>query len=703
MYNNVMAKTGTYRKKQGTRAAEFFSPYAHGFVRIAACIPELKVSDPLFNAEKTIRLARTAYRKKAVAAVFPELGLSAYSNEDLFFQDALQRSVLEALDRVRKATAAMDMAVVAGAPLRVLDALYNCAVVMHRGKILGIAVKSFIPNYREFYELRHFRPASELQVKTIDLPGQNEVPIGSDLIFEAVGIPGFRLFCEICEDLWTPIPPSSHACLSGATVIANLSASNITMGKDEYRHDLASNQSARCISAYLYTAAGPGESTTDLAWDGHAVIYENGNLMAESRRFSMESQVITADIDLDRLMKDRLTMTSFSGRGYEPGCSRTFRTVRFPLAAPAGRIEIGREIPRFPYVPLDPAVREKRCYEIYNIQVQGLAKRMNSTGIENLVIGVSGGLDSTHALIVCAQTVDLLGLPRKNIKACTMPGFATSRKTYVNALALMKALDVEASEIDIKPSSIQMLKDISHPYSRGKKLYDVTFENVQAGQRTSILFRLANQCRGMVVGTGDLSELALGWCTYGVGDHMSHYSVNASVPKTLIQYIIRWVAAGGILGSKASACLGDILDTEISPELVPGENGDRPAQMTEDVIGPYELQDFNTFYFSRYGYSPSKVAYLAWCAWRDAEKGRWPDIPPDKRHEYALKDIRHWLEVFIHRFFRFSQYKRSCIPNAPKVGSGGSLSPRGDYRAPSDSEDAPWMEDLGRIPVDENG
>jgi NAD+ synthase (glutamine-hydrolysing) len=698
-----MSSRGRSRGKQRKRGTDFFNPYAHGFIRIAACIPELRVSHPQFNAEKTVELARAAYRKKSVAAVFPELGLSAYSNEDLFFQDALQRSVLDALDRVLKATETMDMVVVAGAPLKVLDALYNCAVVMHLGRVLGIAVKSFLPNYREFYELRHFRPASELQVGAIDLLGQKEVPIGSDLIFQAEGIPEFRLFCEICEDLWTPIPPSSHACLSGATVMANLSASNITMGKDEYRHDLASNQSARCISAYLYTAAGPGESTTDLAWDGHAVIYENGTLMAESKRFSMESQVITADIDLDRLTKDRLTMTSFSGRGYEPGCSRTFRTVRFPLAAPGGRIEIEREVPRFPYVPPDPGVREKRCYEIYNIQVQGLAKRMKSTGLKNLVIGVSGGLDSTHALIVCARTVDLLGLSRKNIKACTMPGFATSQKTYDNALALMKALGVESSEIDIRPGSLQMLKDISHPYSRGKNLYDVTFENVQAGQRTSILFRLANQCHGMVVGTGDLSELALGWCTYGVGDHMSHYSVNASVPKTLIQYIIRWVASGGILGRKVSACLEDILGTEISPELVPGENGDKPAQMTEEVIGPYELQDFNTFYFSRYGYSPSKVAYLAWCAWHDAAKGRWPDIPPEKRHEYPLKDIRHWLEVFIHRFFRISQYKRSCIPNAPKVGSGGSLSPRGDYRAPSDSEDAPWMEDLGRIPEDENG
>jgi NAD+ synthase (glutamine-hydrolysing) len=677
----------------------FFNQYTHGLVRIAACIPEIKVSDPHFNADKTIELARSAFENKAVMAVFPEMGLSAYSNEDLFFQDALQQSVLDALKQVLEATSAMDMVAVVGAPLKVVDALFNCAIVMHLGKVLGIAVKSFLPNYREFYELRQFRPACDLMVHEVDLLGGKDIPIGSDLIFEAEGIPGFRLFAEICEDLWTPIPPSSHACVSGATVIANLSASNITMGKDEYRHDLASNQSARCIASYLYTAAGPGESTTDLAWDGHAIIYENGALIAESERFSWKPQVIFADIDLGRLIKDRMTMTSFTGKGYEPEyCSRPFRIIRFPMAAPSGKIIPCREIPRFPYVPLNPAVREKRCYEIYNIQVQGLAKRMKAAGFENLVIGVSGGLDSTHALIVCARTMDMLGLPRKNIKAYTMPGFATSEKTYASAVALMSALGVDASEIDIRPSCLQMLKDIAHPFAEGKQVYDVTFENVQAGQRTSILFRLANLKHAMVVGTGDLSELALGWCTYGVGDHMSHYNVNASVPKTLIQYIIRWVASGEILGPEVSACLSGILGTDISPELVPGTNGDQPAQNTEAVIGPYELQDFNTFYISRYGYLPSKVAFLAWCAWNDAGKGRWPDIPPEKRHQYTLAEIKHWLEIFIHRFFKFSQYKRSCIPNAPKVGSGGSLSPRGDYRAPSDSEDTPWMEDLEKIP-----
>jgi len=693
----ALKNTGRKRVHQGD---EFLNAYRHGFIRTAACIPALKVADPGYNAAGTIELARSAYERHCVLAVFPELGLSGYTGEDLFFQDALQLSVLDALNEVRKATAGLDMLVVVGAPLKVVDALFNCGVVMHRGIVLGIAVKSFLPNYREFYERRQFRPAGDLTADRMDLCGQKDVPVGADLIFEAEGIEDFRLFVEICEDLWTPIPPSSHAALAGATVMANLSASNITTGKDEYRHDLVSNQSARCISAYLYTAAGPGESTTDLAWDGHAVVYENGILLAESKRFSWDPQVILADIDLQRLAKDRMIMTSFTDSRADHGPARTFRRIRFPLAVPAGRVLPVREIARFPYVPSDPTVREKRCYEVYNIQVQGLAKRMKATGLKNLVIGVSGGLDSTHALTVCARTVDTLGLPRTNIKAYTLPGFATSDKTYANAVALMKALGVEASEIDIRPGCTRMMEDIGHPYSTGRELYDVTFENVQAGQRTSVLFRIANMRHGLVVGTGDLSELALGWCTYGVGDHMSHYSVNASVPKTLIQYIIRWVAAERIFGRKVSVCLEDILDTEISPELVPGTTNGQPAQSTEAVVGPYELQDFNTFYISRYGFRPSKVAFLAWCAWHDITSGAWPDIPPEKRHQYTLAEIRHWLGVFVHRFFKISQYKRSCIPNAPKVGSGGSLSPRGDYRAPSDGEETPWIQDLEGIPDD---
>ncbi len=679
-----------------SRDPDFFNIYSQGFVRVAACIPRVKVSDPLFNARETLDLARQAHDGKALIAVFPELGISAYSNEDLFFQSALHRSVDSALEELLKETIGLDMIIVAGAPLLVEGGLYNCALVLHRGTIKGIAVKSYLPNYREFYEARQFRPASDLPVMAIDLCGQRDVPMGADLIFRVPQVQNLSFFVEICEDLWSPIPPSSYAAVSGATVLVNLSASNITAGKDEYRHELAANQSARCLSAYIYTAAGFGESTTDLAWDGHAIVYENGNLLSESRRFSLEPQVICADVDLDRLAADRMRLTTFhDARKLE---RRSFRQVTIDAGPPSGEILLDREVSRFPYVPSKAELRDKRCYEVYNIQVQGLAKRMQSTGIEKLVIGVSGGLDSTHALIVCSRAMDMLGLPRTNIKAYTLPGFATSRKTYKNSLDLMATLKADASEIDIKPSSMRMMEDIGHPYANGEETYDITFENVQAGQRTSILFRLANLHKGLVVGTGDLSELALGWCTYGVGDHMSHYNVNASVPKTLIQYVIRWVADKELFGENASKCLRDILETEISPELIPGKASDEPAQMTEDVIGPYELQDFNTFYTTRYGYPPSKIAFLAWSAWRDRTRGSWPDVPEEGRREYTLKEIKHWLEVFIRRFFRFSQYKRSCIPNAPKVGSGGSLSPRGDYRAPSDSEDAPWLADLVHIP-----
>jgi NAD+ synthase (glutamine-hydrolysing) len=678
------------------RKQDYFSLYRHGMIRTAACIPELKVSSPDFNARKTLELIRDAFAGKAVLATFPELGISAYSNEDLFFQEALLDRTEAALRMLLDETAALDMIVVVGAPVAVEGGIYNCGVVMHKGVILGLAVKSCLPNYREFYEVRQFRPALQLPVKTVDLCGRKDIPIGNDLIFSIPGLPGFKLFVEICEDLWAPIPPSSHAALAGATVMVNLSASNITVGKDEYRHQLASNQSARCLSAYLYTAAGMGESTTDLAWDGHAMVYENGSLVSESKRFSWEPQVIFGDIDLDRLAKDRVRSNTFHEARATHG--RPFRQVEVPVRAPGGRVPLVREISRFPYVPSDPGLRDKRCYEVYNIQVQGIAKRMMSTGIENLVIGVSGGLDSTHALIVCARAMDALGLPRTNIKAYTLPGFATSKKTYGNAKALMAALGVEGNEIDIKPGSRRMMEDIGHPFVKGQNLYDVTFENVQAGQRTSILFRLANFRNALVVGTGDLSELALGWSTYGVGDQMSHYNVNASVPKTLIQYVIRWVAAKELFGADTSRVLMDILATEISPELVPGKKGEEPAQMTEEVIGPYELQDFNTFYFTRYGYLPSKIAFLSWSAWHDRGKGSWPDVPEASRHEYSISEIRRWLEVFIRRFFKFSQYKRSCIPNAPKVGSGGSLSPRGDYRAPSDSDDAPWLDDLKNIP-----
>jgi NAD+ synthase (glutamine-hydrolysing) len=677
--------------------SEFFNLYNHGFVRVAVCTPEVRVSDPAFNAESTITLTREAAAGNAMLAIFPEMGLSAYSNEDLFQQDALLEGVLAALDTIRKETQDLSMILVVGAPLRFDTFLYNCAVVLHRGLILGVAVKSYLPNYREFYELRQFTPSDETFSETVSLCGQSEIPFGADIIFDITTARHFKFYIEICEDAWVPVPPSSLAALAGATVIGNLSASNVVVGKSEYRHNLVLSQSARCIAAYLYTASGYGESTTDLAWDGHAMIYENGTLLAESVRFSRSPQVIYGDIDLDRIAQDRMRITSFSQNARAcRGVLPKFRSVPVAVDIPSKKILLFREYSRFPYIPGDQEKRDIRCFEIYNIQVQGLAKRLHSSGIEYIVIGISGGLDSTHALIVAARTMDLLGLPRSHILAYTMPGFATSQKTYRNALSLMKALGVEANEIDIRESCMQMFRDIGHPFADGKPVYDITFENVQAGERTSHLFRLANMRAALVVGTGDLSELALGWSTYGVGDHMSHYNVNASVPKTLIQHLIRWVVRSQQFDGETGRVLNEIVETEISPELIPGGASDEPAQKTEATIGPYELQDFTTYYITRYGYLPAKVAFMAYCAWHDKKNGLWPDVPLARRNEYTISAIKRWLMVYLYRFFKTSQYKRSCVPNAPKIGSGGSLSPRGDYR--SDSEATVWIENAGTIP-----
>ncbi|HDQ04282.1 MAG TPA: NAD(+) synthase [Deltaproteobacteria bacterium] len=682
----------------------FFNLYNHGFIRAAVCVPELKVADVSFNTRETLKLAREAAAAKAILAVFPEMGLSAYSNEDLFHQDALLRAVEEALLTIKKASEKINLIMAVGAPLRVDCRLFNCAIVFYRGKILGVAVKSFLPNYREFYEARQFTDARGAVSSHIDLAGQKDIPLGNDIIFQCANIDNFRLFFEICEDAWVPVPPSSFAAMAGATLIGNLSASNVTIGKSEYRHQLAANQSARCVAAYLYAAAGGGESTTDLAWDGHAMIYENGNLLAESARFAPHAQIIYSDIDLDRLAQDRMRLNTFGQNAQEhKNRVASLRKALFSVEIPKERLLLHREYPRYPYIPAQTARRDERCYEAYNIQVQGLAKRLAASGIKNLVIGISGGLDSTHALIVAAKTMDVLNLPRKNIKAYTMPGFATSAKTYQNAHKLMKALDVEANELDIKPACVQVLKDIAHPFTDGEDLYDVTFENVQAGQRTAHLFRLANMRDALVVGTGDLSELALGWSTYGVGDHMSHYNVNASVPKTLIQHLIRWVARTEQFSDEVSQILSDILETEISPELVPGKANGEPHQKTEETIGPYELQDFNNFFITRYGYLPTKVAFLAYCAWHDKEKGQWPDVVPAKRKSYSIKEIKKWLYVYLYRFFKTTQYKRSCVPNSPKVGSGGSLSPRGDWRAPSDSEAHVWLDNWKKIPDGERG
>ena len=653
---------------------DFFNLYTHGYVRVALGTPRVRIGDPRANAAATLDLMRRAARRKAVVAVFPELGLSAYSCEDLFHQQALIRATEEALAWLLARSRSLPIAAFVGLPVAVDGLLYNCAALICRGRLLGVVPKTYLPNYREFYELRQFTPGGDA-AREIDVAGQRT--LFGPLIFKVKEQPKLRLFAEICEDLWVPAPPSSYAALAGATVIANLSASNVVVGKHQYRRELASNQSARCMAAYLYSAAGSGESTTDLAWDGHALAYENGTLVAESRRFAGEDQLTLADIDLDRLEADRMRQNSFgeSARRHSAELSR-FREVAFSLPVPGGTLDLERKIARFPYVPGDAATRDARCEEVYRIQVEGLVTRMRATGTKKLVIGVSGGLDSTQALLVCARAMDELKLPRSNILAYTMPGFATSTRTRSSAWQLMRAMGATPEEIDIRPSCMQMLRDIGHPYAKGRKVYDIAFENVQAGERTSHLFRLANHHGGLVVGTGDLSESALGWATSGVGDHMSHYNVNVSVPKTLIQYVIGWVAQSAQFGEAVNKALARVLATDISPELKPG-------QKTEDVIGPYELQDFHLYYTLRFGYAPSKVAFLAAHAW----KGK-----------YRLPEIRKWLRVFLDRFFRTSQYKRSALPNGPKVGSGGSLSPRGDWRAPSDGNAAVWLADLERVP-----
>jgi len=678
----------------------FVNLYRHNFVRAALAVPLARVADPAFNAEQTIALMKQAAERKALLVVFPELGLSAYSCEDLFHQQALLDGCREALGRIIDSSRDLSLLSIVGLPLSVDSMLFNCAAVVHKGRLLGLAPKTYLPNYREFYEARQFTSASLRLRDKIDFDGYRNVPFSNRLLFQAEDQPLFSFFVEVCEDLWVPLPPSSYAALRGATILVNLSASNATIGKDDFRRLLAASQSGRCIAAYLYCSAGSGESTTDLAWDGQGVIYENATKVAETERFLYRPQLVAADIDLDRLVQDRLRQNSFaeSGRIHRDQLE-DFQPILFRAEPPVNvRLPLERIPERFPYVPSSLAHRDERCREVYEIQVQGLVKRLEATRLRRVVVGVSGGLDSTQALVVCARAMDVLGLPRSNILGCTMPGFATTERTLRQARHLMAGIGSEALEIDIRPSCLQMLKDIGHPFASGQPVFDATFENVQAGERTSHLFRLANLHGGLVVGTGDLSELALGYCTYGVGDHMSHYGVNASVPKTLIQYLIRWVAKSGQLGSLASAALEEVSRTIISPELVPGKSADEPAQHAEEIVGPYELQDFHLYYILRFGYAPPKVAFLAWSAWHDRNGGVWPDIPVEARHEYTIGEIKRWLAVFLQRFFKESQFKRSCQPNSPKVGSGGSLSPRGDYRAPSDSEATAWLAQLAEIP-----
>jgi len=667
----------------------FHSPRTHGFVRVAAATPVVHTADPAANAEEHIALIQQAGAQGVDLIVFPELSLSGYAIDDLLMQDALLAEVERQVAALAEAADKAGVVAVVGAPLRNGDALYNCAVVLGSGAVLGVVPKTYLPNYREYYEKRWFAPAASRSEDTIVLDGES-VDFAPGLIFEAVDRPGFVFAAEICEDFWAPQPPSTRAALAGARILLNLSASNIVIGKADERAVLCASQSMRTLSAYVFTASGWGESTTDLAWDGQATIHELGTKLAEGERFALESQLTVADIDVERIGLDRLRNGTFADCARLEGEPAT--VVPFE-AGPGPDNNLLRPLDRFPFVPDDPARLDQDCYEAFNIQVQGLMRRMKATSAERLVIGVSGGLDSTQALLVACRAFDRLGLPRTGILAWTMPGFATSEGTKSNAWALMKALGVTGAEIDIRPTARTMLEAIGHPFASGEPVHDITFENVQAGLRTDYLFRLANQNGAFVLGTGDLSELALGWCTYGVGDHMSHYNVNGGVAKTLIRHLIRWVAMKEHTGGAADI-LQAILDTEISPELVPA-GADGKLQSTEAAVGPYALNDFFLFYISRFGLKPSKVAYLAHQAWKDAATGHWPTATPDdERVAYDLPTIKHWLRKFLFRFFQTSQFKRSALPNGPKVVTGGSLSPRGDWRAPSDATARVWLDEL---------
>ncbi|WAC47620.1 NAD(+) synthase [Asticcacaulis sp. SL142] len=661
---------------------------SHGFVRIACVTPKVHLANPPANLAEHVQLATRADEAGADLVVFPELSLTGYSLDDLLTQATVLDAARQALIDLMTQTANLRCVIVAGLPLTVGGAVYNTAAVVQGGRCLGLVPKIFLPNYREYYEKRYFASGYGLSA-TIKLGG-DDVVVSPDLIFAGDGFEAFTFGVEICEDVWSPDTPSTKLALSGATLIVNLSASPVVVGKSRARKALCAAASERLMCAYAYSAAGPGESTTDLAWDGQSLIYELGGLLAESERFTSDTLTL-ADVDADRIVQDRMRNGTFAdARRFRGGADMT--RISFDYR-PHTLSDFHRHVPRFPYVPADKHRLDEDCYEAFNIQVHGLMQRLESTGTKHVVIGISGGLDSTHALIVACKAFDRLGIPRENINGYTMPGFGTTLGSKTDALKLMRALGISGEVLDIRPAAKRMLMDIGHPYGEGKPVYDINFENVQAGLRTDFLFRLAGEKKGFVVGTGDLSELALGWSTYGVGDHMSHYNVNCGAPKTLIQHLIRW-AATKEFDARTGRILKSVLEREISPELVP-VGADGALQKTEDKVGPYELQDFTLYYITRYGLKPSKVAYLAWQAWKDKDAGEWPqDYPDHKKRSYSLAEIKKWMEVFLWRFFTTSQFKRSAVPNGPKLISGGALSPRGDWRAPSDANAKIWLDEL---------
>ncbi|MEP3421978.1 MAG: NAD(+) synthase [Erythrobacter sp.] len=677
-----------------TTSHPFFDMHAHGFVRVATSTPCVRTGDVAYNTAGILSEARKAHAQNVDLVVYPELCVSSYAIDDLHMQNALLDATEAAIGDIVEASADLSPVLVIGAALRRNAKLYNCALVISQGELLGVIPKSYLPNYREFYEKRHFAHGRNCQDLWIGVNGE-EVPFGTDLVFSASNLTGFTFGVEICEDFWAPNPPGTLAALAGALILCNLSASPITIGRADDRHLHCRSSSARSICAYAYSASGHGESTTDLAWDGQGVIYELGGLLTESTRFDLDPELCVVDIDTDRIAAERMRNQTFTDAGEAHGRPEdSFRRIVFDHAIEAGDIGLIRPVRRFPFVPNNQKTLDEDCYEAFNIQVDALMRRIKASHAKSLVIGISGGLDSTHALIVACKACDRLGLPRKAIRGYTMPGFGTSDETKGNAWKLMEAFGITSEEIDIKPAATRMLEDMGHPFAKGEPVYDVTFENVQAGLRTDYLFRIAGQHGGFVVGTGDLSELALGWCTYGVGDHMSHYGVNSGVPKTLIRYLIRWTVETQQFTQECGEVLMAVYDTVISPELIPADE-DGAMQSTEEKVGPYELNDFFLHHTIRYGQRPGKIAFLAYHAWRDAKAGDWPaGFPEDRKNQYDLTEIASWLELFLKRFFGFSQFKRSAIPNGPKVSSQGALSPRGDWRAPSDAVADVWVEEL---------
>ena len=682
----------------GQSAHPFFDLHTHGFVRVATCTPCVRPADVSGNAKSIVQIARDAHEAGVDFAVYPELCVTGYAIDDLHLQSAVIDAAETAVARIIEESAGLTPVLVIGAPVRRGSRLYNCALAIADGRLLGVVPKSYLPNYREFYEKRQFTRGHNCQGLDVTIAG-HEAPFGTDVIFAADNLPGFVFGIEICEDFWAPQPPGMMAAMAGATILANLSASPVTIGRASDRHLHCASSSSRGMCAYAYSASGHGESTTDLAWDGQGVIYELGELMKESVRFDRGAELCVVDIDTQRIVNNRTQNGTFHDASEAAGRPEDwYRRVGFThnmrAAETAGGWGLKRPVRRFPFVPDDPDTLHEDCYEAVNIQVDALMRRIEATRPKSLVLGISGGLDSTHALLVACVACDRLGLPRETIRGYTMPGFGTSDRTKDNALKLMDAAGITAETIDIVPAAQLMFKDIGHPYADGKEVYDTTFENVQAGLRTDYLFRLAGHHGGFVIGTGDLSELALGWCTYGVGDQMSHYGVNSGVPKTLIQYLMRWMIETDQFSHDLNEVLEDVLGTEISPELVPA-GADGAIQSTEDHIGPYALHDFFLHHIARHGQSPSHVAFLAWHAWKDAESGKWPlGFPDEAKQAYDLATIRKWLAVFCRRFFGFSQFKRSAMPNGPKVSMGGALSPRGDWRAPSDAVADLWLAEI---------